>query len=320
MERFDPQDRPRGGPPAAKPYAFVPIPAGDPRRERPAGHQQYNGNLLTGTLEGMITARSPVHVASGQIELTGKRPSLVKAHFRRNGRLTIPGSSLKGAIRSIVEAISNPPSCLRVTRARFAEQPVQVRACNRKESLCVACQMFGAMGYLGQVHFHDATLDGGESTIILTPSLFAPRTRERAYIANGQVRGRKFYHHGELARGNVPLEVCPVGARFQLQVDFENLSEAQLGLLLIALGQGTPPLTPKLGGAKPACCGSVEMHVTDVRLLSTPAAALDYDAVTQQMDVAALTRATALVNPEALGRLVQILTYPGITSCPEGSY
>ncbi len=320
MERFDPRDRPRGGPPAAKPYAFVPIPAGDPRRERPAGHQQYNGNLLTGTLEGIITARSPVHVASGQIELTGKRPSLVKAHFRRNGRLTIPGSSLKGAIRSIVEAISNPPSCLRVTRARFAEQPAQVRACNRKESLCVACQMFGAMGYLGQVHFHDAILDGGESTIILTPSLFAPRTRERAYIANGQVRGRKFYSHGELARGNVPIEVCPPGSRFRFRVDFENLSDPQLSLLLIALGQGTPTLYPKLGGAKPACCGSVEMHITGFTAISAREAALDYDATPSPVDITMVIGATRLVNRDALNRLATILIYPGEGTCPPGSY
>ena len=95
---------------------------------------------MTGTLEGTILALSPVHVASGQTELTGKQPPLVKAHFRRNGRLTIPGSSLKGAVRNIVEAISYPPSCLRVTRARFAEQPNNVQACTDKERLCVACR------------------------------------------------------------------------------------------------------------------------------------------------------------------------------------
>ena len=118
------------------------------------------GDLMTGTLEGTILALSPVHVASGQTELTGKQPPLVKAHFRRNGRLTIPGSSLKGAVRNIVEAISYPPSCLRVTRARFAEQPNNVQACTDKERLCVACRMFGAMGYLGQVRLHDAILRG----------------------------------------------------------------------------------------------------------------------------------------------------------------
>lgn len=318
MGRFD---RSRGDQPRAeKPYQFVSFPAGDPRRERPVGHDHYVGDLLTGRLEGVITALSPVHVASGQIELTGRQPSLVKAHFRCGGRLTIPGSSLKGAIRSIVEAISDPPSCLRITRARYDEQPQNVKACSRKESLCVACRMFGAMGYLGQVHFRDAVAEAGQSTIVQTPSLFAPRTRERTYLDKGKVKGRKFYRHGELADGNVPLEACPPGSRFGLKIDFENLSDAQLGLLLVALGQGTPKLYPKLGGGKPACCGSVEVQVTDLVSISSATAALDYDANPRLHDPRSIAAATRLVAPVAIERLGRILQYPRNEPCPAGEY
>ncbi len=309
-----------GNPPIEKPYAFVPIPVGEARRERPPGHDRYVGHLVTGTLQGVILARSPIHIASGQIELTGKQPPLMKAHFRCNGRLTIPGSSLKGAVRSIVEAISSPPSCLRVTRARTAEQPPNVQACAEKERLCVACRMFGAMGYLGQVRFHDAVLEAGEPIIIPTPSLFAPRTREQLYVVGGKVVGRKFYRHGTLARGNVPLEACAPGSRFHLRADFDNLSNAQLGLLLIALGQGEPTLHPKLGGAKPACCGSVEVNITAVQTVSARATALDYDAEPQQMDVPSVASVTQLVNQDVLRHLAQILVYPGTGQCPAGSY
>src|SRR4051812_26279867 len=103
MRRFD---RPDGEEPPPKPYAFVPIPQGSTSPKHPAGHDRYQDELLTGTITGALVALSPVHVASGNIELTGGRPSLVKAHFRRNDRPAIPGSSLKGVIRSIVEAIS----------------------------------------------------------------------------------------------------------------------------------------------------------------------------------------------------------------------
>jgi CRISPR-associated protein Csm3 len=318
MARFD---RSRGDQPRAeKPYQFVSFPAGDPRRERPAGHDHYGGDLLTGRLEGIVTALSPVHVASGQIELTGRKPSLVKAHFRCGGRLTIPGSSLKGVIRSIVETISDPPSCLRITRARYDEQPQNVKACGRKESLCVACRMFGAMGYLGQVHFHDAVAEAGQSTIIETPSLFAPRTRERTYLEKGKVKGRKFYRHGDLAAGNVPLEVCPPGSRFGLKVDFENLSDAQLGLLILALGQGTPKLYPKLGGGKPACCGSVEIALTSLQLSAARAASLEYDCPDTPADIGAFIGATRSVNAKMLARLQEILAYPGARPCPSGAY
>lgn len=320
MERLNPRDRARGGPATEKPYAFVPFPSGQALRQHPTGHQQYRDNLLTGTFEGVIVARSPIHVASGQIELTGKQPSLVKAHFRHAGRLTIPGASFKGAIRSIVEAISQPPSCLRVTRARGNAQPPQVRTCNRQDSLCLACRMFGAMGYLGQVYFHDAVIEAGESTIILTPSLFAPRPDERTYYAGNLVKGRKFYRHGTLARGNVPLEVCPVGATFRVQIDFVNLSREQLGLLLIALGQGPTPLYPKLGGAKPACCGSVEIQATGLRATTTHTAALEYDIVPEVLDITRLTQERTLVNQESLNALAHILAFPGNTACPGENY
>ncbi|MCA1592684.1 MAG: RAMP superfamily CRISPR-associated protein, partial [Acidobacteria bacterium] len=260
MSRYNREDG--GQPPLPKPYGFVPISDKNMRQERPAGHDSYKDKLRTGSINGTLVALSPLHIASGGIELTGTQPSLVKAHFRRNERPTIPGSSLKGAIRSIVEAISNPPSCLRVTQARPDSLPRNIRRCSKADSLCVACRMFGAMGYLGQVRFSDAVLSHGNTEIALLPSLFAPplRARERVYLERGRVKGRKFYMHGQdgkTARGNVPVEVCPAGSRFPLHVDFENLDEAQLALLLVALGQGMPGLKPKLGGVKPACCGSV---------------------------------------------------------------
>ena len=112
----------------------------------------------------------------------------------------------------------------------------------------------------------------------------------------------------------------PPGPRFRLRVDFENLSEAQLGLLLVALGQGAPKLHPKLGGAKPACCGSVEVQIAEVQTISARASPLDYDVASHQVDIASMTGATRLVNHDALQRLAQILTYPGEGQCPAVTY
>jgi hypothetical protein len=321
MNRFN---RPGGGqPPLPKPYEFVPLPDARMHPERPAGHDVYAGNLLTGTIKGTLVALSPVHVASGNIELTGRLPSLVRAHFRCSGRPTIPGSSLKGAIRSIVEAISRPPSCIRVTQARFDNVPPNLKRCSRQDSLCVACRMFGAMGYLGQVHFSDAVLQQGEAEIIQIPSLFAPRSRERLYYERGKVKGRKFYLHGrdgKTAPGNVPVEACPVGSRFNLRVDFEDLSDGQLALLLFALGQGSPKLFPKLGGGKPACCGSVEISELAVTTVSPQATAMDFDLEVISEDLSALLGASRMIDRESLGRLAKILVYPGERACPDRNY
>lgn len=320
MRRFD---RPEGEEPPPKPYAFVPISEGEAKRKAPVGHERYQDNLHTGTITGTLVALSPVHVASGNIELTGGKPSLVKAHFRRNDRPTIPGSSLKGAIRSIVEAISDPPSCLRVTQARSDLQPPNVRRCVDKERLCIACRMFGAMGYLGRVRFADALLSEGETETVHIPSLFAPRTRERVYLDGGRVKGRKFYMHGQrglTARGNVPVEACPAGSRFNVIVHFENLEAQHLALLITALGQGQTRLYPKLGGGKPACCGSVEIKGVVVETVAAHASALDFESEQRREDVAMLLSATGAINRVSLDRVAEILKYPGGRECQNESY
>lgn len=321
MRRFD---RPDGKEPALpKPYGFVPIPAKGMNPEAPTGHDAYMRDLLTGTISGTLTALSPVHVASGNIELTRTQPSLVKAHFRQGGRPTIPGSSLKGAVRSIVEAISDPPSCLRVTQARYDYLPPNVRRCASKESLCIACRMFGAMGYMGQICFADAPLSAGETEIVRIPAFFAPRTRERVYLDRARVKGRKFYSHGQrgqIAHGNVPVEACPVGSQFSLTVQFQNLEAKQLALVLTALGQGQPRLFPKLGGGKPACCGSVEIKDIAVTMVPAHASALDFETEPRREDLTALLATTSAINQDSLRRLAEILQYPGERECQSGSY
>jgi CRISPR/Cas system CSM-associated protein Csm3 (group 7 of RAMP superfamily) len=320
MRRFD---RPEGDEPPPKPYAFVPIPQGNTSPKHPAGHDRYQDELLTGTITGTLVAFSPVHVASGNIELTGGKPSLVKAHFRRNDRPAIPGSSLKGSIRSIVEAISEPPSCLRVTQARYDQLPPNARRCADKERLCVACRMFGAMGYMGQVRFADALLASGETETVHLPSLFAPRTRERVYLERGTVKGRKFYMHGQrgqTAHGNVPVEACPAGSRFPLVVSFENLEAKHLTLLLTALGQGQPRLFPKLGGGKPSCCGSVEIRDVGVTTLSARDVALDFEPEPRRESLETLLAPVNAINRDNVARLAEILRYPGERECNSGSY
>jgi len=317
-------DRPRGGqPPLPKPYAFVPFPEERSDLKPAVGHDRYHSHLLTSRIEGVIVALSPVHVASGNIELTGRQPSLVKAHFRCQGKPTIPASSLKGAVRSIVEAISNPPSCARITHAPFDRLPQSARPCRDKSKLCLACRLFGAMDYLGRVRFHDATLSGGDTDIATIPSLHRPRSEAYGtYFSGGRAKGRKFYKHGpadgEPARGNVPIEVCRRGSQFSLRADFENLSRDEIGLLLAALGHGEPPLFIKLGGGKPVCCGSLRIEIHSVT--SFPAASLDFDAESISEDIRALSRGTQLIHRKSYEELQKTLQFPGEDRPPDRNY
>jgi hypothetical protein len=311
-----------------KPYAFIPLPD-HVEREKPAGHAGFKKGLLSGVITGELVALTPMHVASGNIELTGsERIPLVKAHFRSGGNIAIPGSSLKGAVRSVVEAITY--SCVRVqssaARSRLPAdlKPCEIRDIRSKDSkLCPACRIFGAMGYHGQVRFIDAVLIEGRIGTILSPSLFSPRAYARIYYnRDGQVKGRKFYLHGKPAKGNVPLEACDVKSRFCLHAEFVNLTEAELGVLVTALGQGSSKFPLKLGGAKPACCGSVELSIASVNTQDAIRDALELDSTLCPVDLDSLLAAatkTLLVRPN-IERLCNILKLQSGRSCPSESY
>lgn len=306
-----------------KPYDFVPLTR--PERRNPAGHDCLRRDLLSGRLTGELTARSPVHVASGGLELTGRaHPSLVKAHFRTEGKVAIPGSTLKGAVRSIVEAISH--SCVRIQSKEVRRKVPPACKVDPEErqgnaGLCPACRLFGAPGYAGQVSFGDAPLVEGRVEYVFVPSLFAPRYKARVYHRGGGLAGRKFYLHGRPSKGNVPLEACAQESKFRLVVSFDNLSPAELGLLLVGLGQGRPGFTLKLGGGKPACLGSVEVSVGQIEVWDVRSYALDFEPQRKQLSPESLIdEAMPLLIKDNLEQLQQTLTWDKARACPSGPY
>ncbi|EFO81928.1 hypothetical protein OSCT_0077 [Oscillochloris trichoides DG-6] len=321
------RDRGSQLPPLPKPYEFVPMPDGRIPLDAPAGHHRYHSERYSGTLSGQIIAHSPVHVASGLLEQSGDRKyPLVKAHFRTQGRLAIPATSLKGCIRSIAEAISR--SSVQVTRAHEIDR--NYLPGRSPEKLDIAQCIFGALGYQGMVRFSDALLPANvQSVIIPSPQLFRPRPESTdTYFDGRRPYGRKFYMHGILAKGDLPLEACPIKSIFDLRMEFENVSAGELGLVLTALGQSEQPdqlrFYPKLGGAKPACLGTIA--ITNLRLVgfSGTTAHTDFDPQPQPLEVAPLlaaARSEKLILNEQLGKLAEVLRWPREDrNCPDRSY
>jgi CRISPR/Cas system CSM-associated protein Csm3 (group 7 of RAMP superfamily) len=323
----------RPGPPRApKPFGHVPLATGplDRAAGHLQGHQRYEPDRLTGHLEGTLEALTPVHVGAGRIERTARvlapegadAAPLVHAHLRVGGAPALPASALKGAVRAVVEAITD--SCLgargRLTaldaaRAELETCPRRNRA--RDEQYCLACRLFGALGYAARVGFADAPLQG-ETRLHRAP---APPPARAA--RPGTPPGRRFYQHGAPAPGPVPLEVCPPGARFPLRVAFTNLAPAELGVLLVALGQAEPRFCLKLGGYKPACLGSVRIDLAHVILDEPRQRALAYTAAPAPAawtDYVAAAMEQGLVDRARLHQLAAILAYPREASCPAGPY
>ena len=311
------------GPQAPKPYRFVeiePLTSGD--RRAPKGHEQYHAGTVSGRLEATLGVATPLHVSSGRMRMReGEDPPLVRELTRVNGQPCVPASTLKGIVRSVTEAITR--SCVRITRVRTNQLPNGTASCRNEKNLCLACRMFGSLGFEGHVRFDDAVLQEGRVGIARMPALYAPRKRTRAYFDGSEVKGRKFYRHGQpVTRANTPVEVLMPESRLTFTIRFENLMPGEVGVLLTALGLGEPQLVLKLGGGKPACYGSAVVALRELQVWQDPQTLYaDYDierAVESPGHYLEAAKDLLLANP--LQRLAEIWTYDMGRQCPEGNY
>ena len=312
--------------PAPKPFAFMPLP-NRVNQQRPTGHDLYNAECTTGQIQGTIEALSPIHIGSGIIDL-GQDVELIKTAVRTSGNVVIPGSSLKGAIRSVVEAISESCVCKVSGRTRRAV-PRDFAECRQKERLCVACRMFGAMGFQGNVAVQDAPQIEGEIVTKLVPELYVPGRYQHGMQ---DIPGRKFYMHGQVASGETPVEACEVGSKFRFVVQIDNLRQAEWGLLFTALGHHpNHPFKIKIGGAKPVCFGSIDFQLERIQVeAQTRDQYLDWDVnpesakTGEQLEMwkrECITQATdSLIKQNLLTDLAHILRHPNDRNCPSGLY
>jgi hypothetical protein len=177
----------------------------------------------------------------------------------------LPGSSLKGAVRSVLETVSF--SCVPVTGREV--QPAlapEWRPCGDAARLCPACRLFGMSSrsrrnnYQGQVSVEDVLVPAGALEVIGTPVLWSA-DRDRLpprYLQGGRAAGRKVYYHGHSARGNDARLAVRPGTELTLRLHATNLDDAEAGLLLTALGlHPRYPFWLKVGAGKPVGMGSM---------------------------------------------------------------
>jgi hypothetical protein len=133
----------------------------------------------------------------------------------------------------------------------------------RGPKYCLACRVLGALGWQGQWFFSDGLIKR-----VAPPGKEWRRIEVLPPQYQGKAQGpkRRYYPH---QRGDdsepktYPVEVLvPSAVVVHVRARFYNLTPEELGAMLIALGQGEPPLCPKLGGGKNAGLGAVRVRVT----------------------------------------------------------
>lgn len=165
-----------------KPYDFVPL-LDHCEREKGSSHQIVEQNTYNGKLKLKIEVQSPLHIGGKQWEYNNNNGNIVKKQIRRNGKVIIPGSSLKGAVRAIAEAVSY--SCaVKVPDNRMLEIKDDIlpkfnrEMCLNWEQLCRTCSIFGMIGktgsYKGKVYFGEFILESGEIEEKELPVLESP--------------------------------------------------------------------------------------------------------------------------------------------------
>lgn len=152
-----------------KPYGFVPLV--ENCEQKPAFSQQsFEKGTYSGKLMIELTVRSLLHIGSGY-NLCNENGKIENLTMRRQGRVVIPGSSIKGAVRAIAEAVSY--SCAvklpdaRLHELKAALPKVNRNSCDNLSRMCPACSMFGMVSkndnYKGKISFGEFVCIGEAS-------------------------------------------------------------------------------------------------------------------------------------------------------------
>ncbi len=334
---------------APKPYELISFPKERPTLQRPVGHHKYDSNCLHGTLFLTLKVQTSLHVSTGVVVMgsdIGSRVPLIKTMIQGiDQKLFIQGSSLKGCIRSVYEAITR--SCLCKTKAKMNQIPDGYGECKininkNLVSVCHACQIFGALNWQGLIDFSDAKCEKAGFSTGFMPSLYSPRPDVcRAYFdEKGKVAGRKFYYHTIRAidkgqNQGITVQQAAKEYTFTTQLHLRNLKPEELGTLLIVLGQDPKyPIALKVGGGKPIGMGTMTVEVTAVQVLQTakdwrdrysaytPSQSLSLtgDALQQFISRQIQAAHSRLIQTPQLQELGEVLRYPTDREPPEGMY
>lgn len=238
-----------------KPYSFIPF-------LKTSSHM-CKSSRLRGKINLKIQVLNAVHVSMGEYDMDSLG-DLYKKFFKINNKYAIPGTSVKGMIRSIAEMISY--SCISILRQDANYMPDYKSQSCRSNDLCIICDMFGAMGRKSKIKVSDFIYEEGtgRKAVIGMPSLRTPKIGQ-AYMDNNKLIGYKFYNHGIesiMKKGNSNCECFLKGSEFKGSIIYENLDEEELNLLCYSLGI-THGFDNKIGYGKPAYYGSIRIIAED---------------------------------------------------------
>jgi CRISPR/Cas system CSM-associated protein Csm3 (group 7 of RAMP superfamily) len=331
-----------------KPYKLVSFPDSLPRNAPPAGHDRYRKDLLHGTLFLTLKVQTPLHVSTGVVAMgsdIGSRSTLIKTMtVNVDKKLIIQGSSLKGCIRSVYEAITNSRLGTVSKDRKYPSERLPWEKSKKDDpiGLCPASLVFGASGknwgWQGLLEFSDAKCQSARYGDGFMPPLHSPHPERREYYdSKGKAAGRKFYYNFatsiDQAQGKkIAVQQASKDFTFATEIHFKNLKPEQLGVLLIILGQDPNyPIALKIGGGKSIGMGTMTVSVDKIEQSSNlrdryssyeipDSAQLTGTKLQEFMQKQISTAQSNLIQKDQLTQLAAILAYPSTKQPPSGMY
>ena len=256
------------------PYDFIPLEEVS-KRTFPPGQHLLPRNA--GVIHAELETQTPFLIARQQPGGNGIVPL-------RNGEI-IPGSSIKGMIRSLAEIVGG--GCISLSSSLYfkgkysynhAREPKDFAPCNDIKKLCVTCRMFG---FLERSNVWKGLVAPGEgkwlgdsrpktqkfNVIVGTPK----PDHYSFYTIDNTVRGRKTYYHANSitvsnaahnaaygARQTINVTAIGAGEKYQFSIYHQGLDKFEYSLLLYAVFL-EENMAHKLGWGKPRGFGTVKI-------------------------------------------------------------
>jgi len=287
------------------PYDFVRIDwKWPPERRAPIWHHRLFGVsgacLYSGYLDVEIYVETPLFIATHTASSDPQMPDSCMQNAR--GEYIIPGSSLKGMLRSLVETLGN--GCLALFDGDYErrkvdynrEVPAAFQRCTHNTDLCIACRIFGMLGvrggiFQGKVNIGDAVIYPSKTYLhepVYINPLMEPRPHHASFYldeSHRYIAGRKYYFHhspasllhletkdaqnahqriGRRAKRYIQPFGCETAFRFR--IDFTSLERDEFAALLFAVAL-EENMRHKLGYGKPLGLGTVALLPVSMTLI-----------------------------------------------------
>jgi CRISPR/Cas system CSM-associated protein Csm3 (group 7 of RAMP superfamily) len=280
------------------PYRLIPV-REKVDRQPPITDDKFKG--ISGIIQCRLTNLTPLFVGKNR----NNHQMFLTRKTEHGERYVIPGSSLKGLLRSLGEIVGG--GCF--VTGFYDKKDKNFSPCNDADKLCITCRIFGMMErgkgarvHKGKVSIGDALLVEDKPETSRFQILLANcGTRHEPFYRSPHTgaldgKSRKMYFHQPNRKDSVPnvpenlkpraeyIDALLPGHHFEFDIQFSNLEQNELDLLLYTLileedvkvtisetGQVLKgPLRHKVGNAKPLGLGSCHIRIIRLALNAEP--------------------------------------------------